>query len=216
MLVIRHVAVGPFAENSYVVGCSESGEAIVVDPGGETDSVLALAETAGLRVGRVFLTHGHVDHAAACAEVQHRLRVPAQLHADDRDWLAALPTQAAMFGFEGRVEIPQIDRWHVDGDEVTVGREKGRVIHTPGHTRGSCALYFEGARQLITGDTLFAGSVGRTDLPGGDFEALERSIRERLFTLGDDVRFWPGHGPSALVGDERRSNPFVGERAVRR
>jgi glyoxylase-like metal-dependent hydrolase (beta-lactamase superfamily II) len=177
--------------------------------------VLALAARERLRITRVFLTHGHVDHAAACAELQERLGVPVQLHAADRDWLSALPTQAAMFGFDGPVREPRVDRWHEDGDEVLVGSERGRVIHTPGHTRGSCALYFEGARQLVTGDTLFAGSVGRTDLPGGDFEALQRSIRERLFPLGDDVRFWPGHGPSALVGDERLENPFVGVRARR-
>lgn len=215
MLVVRHAAVGPFAENTYVLGCSETGEGMIVDPGGETERILALAEASGLRVTRVFLTHGHVDHAAGCADVQRRLGVDAQLHAGDRDWLEALPTQAAMFGFEGHVEVPRIDRWHEDGDELTLGRERARVIHTPGHTRGSCALFFEAARQLVTGDTLFAGSVGRTDLPGGDFEALERSIRERLFTLGDDVRFWPGHGGSALVGDERVHNPFVGLNARR-
>lgn len=215
MLVVRHAVVGPFAENTYVVGCSETGEAIVVDPGGDTDRVLALAAAEGLRVTRVFLTHAHVDHAAGCGEVQERLGVGAQLHRNDGDWLAALPVQAEMFGFDEPVGPPRIDRWHEDGDELLVGRERGTIIHTPGHTRGSCSLYFAGARQLLTGDTLFAGSVGRTDLPGGDFEALERSITQRLFPLGDDVRFWPGHGPSGLLGDERRDNPFVGERVRR-
>ena len=215
MLVVRQVAVGPFAENTYVLGCTETRDALVVDPGGELDRVLALAEPDGLVVKGIFLTHAHVDHAAGCSELQRRLGVGAQLHADDREWLEALPHQAEMFGFDGPVLVPRIDRWHEDGDEVPVGRQRGRVIHTPGHTRGSCALHFAEAKQLVTGDTLFAGSVGRTDLPGGDFEALERSIRERLFTLGDDVRFWPGHGPSALVGDERLNNPFVGVRARR-
>jgi glyoxylase-like metal-dependent hydrolase (beta-lactamase superfamily II) len=215
MLVVQHAVVGPFAENTYVIGCSETGDALLVDPGGETDRVLALASASSLRITRVFLTHAHVDHAAGCGEIQQRLGVEAQLHASDGDWLAALPRQAEIFGFDAPVNAPRIDRWHVDGDEVAVGRHMGRVIHTPGHTAGSCALYFADAKQLVTGDTLFAGSVGRTDLPGGDFEALERSIRERLFTLGDDVRFWPGHGPSALVGDERLDNPFVGIRATR-
>lgn len=215
MLVVRGLVVGPFAENTYVVGCDETGEAVVVDPGGETDRVLAMAESNGFRITRVFLTHGHVDHAAGCAELQQRLAIPAQLHAGDRDWLAALPTQAEMFGFEGPADVPRIALWHEDGDEVIVGRQRARIIHTPGHTLGSCSLHFSDARQLLTGDTLFAGSVGRTDLPGGDFTALERSIRDRIFTLGDDVRFWPGHGPSALVGDERLENPFVGLRATR-
>jgi glyoxylase-like metal-dependent hydrolase (beta-lactamase superfamily II) len=216
MLVVHHAVVGPFAENTYVLGCSDTGDALLVDPGGETERVLALAEASALRITRVFLTHGHVDHAAGCGEIQRRLGVEAQLHAGDRDWLAALLTQAEMFGFDEPVLVPRIDRWHEHGDEVEVGRQRARVIHTPGHTRGSCALHFADAKQLVTGDTLFAGSVGRTDLPGGDFEALERSIRERLFPLGDDVRFWPGHGPSALIGDERVENPFVGVRRATR
>ncbi|MFL5303273.1 MAG: MBL fold metallo-hydrolase, partial [Anaeromyxobacteraceae bacterium] len=105
--------------------------------------------------------------------------------------------------------------FHRHGEEVRVGRELGRVLHVPGHTAGGCALWFEGARVLFTGDTLVLGSVGRTDLPGGDFEALERSIREKLFPLGDDVQLFPGHGPPARMGDERRSNPFVGEQVKR-
>ncbi len=117
-------------------------------------------------------------------------------------------------GFEG-VEAPPVAHHHEDGEALAVGRHAGRVLHTPGHSQGGCCLFFEDARTVIVGDTLFAGSVGRTDLPGGDFEALARSIREKLFTLGDDVRFHPGHGPSALLGAERRGNPFVGERARR-
>jgi glyoxylase-like metal-dependent hydrolase (beta-lactamase superfamily II) len=126
-------------------------------------------------------------------------------------WIDVLTEQAEMFGFEGGREKPRIDRHHEDGDTFTVGEHVGRVIHTPGHSAGSCCLYFEKARTLFSGDTLFAGSVGRTDLPGGDFEALERSIKERLFPLGDDVTFFPGHGPGGTLGDERHANPFVGE-----
>jgi glyoxylase-like metal-dependent hydrolase (beta-lactamase superfamily II) len=115
-----------------------------------------------------------------------------------------------MFGFEVAA-APAVDAALADGEAFAVGALEARVIHTPGHSAGSCCVFFPSEKVLFTGDTLFAGSVGRTDLPGGDFDALDRSIREKLFTLGDDVRFFPGHGPGGLVGDERRSNPFVGE-----
>ena len=154
---------------------------------------------------------------AGCAEVAARLGrpCPVQLHRGDTAWLAALPQQAAMFGLGPMGPAPAVDHFHEHGEEVVVGSLRGRVIHTPGHSIGSCCLYFEDERVLFAGDTLFAGSVGRADLPGGDFDVLERSIRERLFTLPDDVRFYPGHGPDALLGDERIHNPFVGERAER-
>ena len=216
MLVVRHAVVGPFAENTYLAGCSETGEALLVDPGGEATRVLAMREPGGLRLAAIFLTHGHVDHAAGVAELQRRLDLPCTIHEADRPWLERLPQQVEMFGFEdGAGEPPRVARHHADGDEIRVGRHVGRVIHTPGHTPGCCSLFFEDAGILFTGDTLFAGSVGRTDLPGGDFQALETSIRDRLFPLGDDVRFFPGHGPGNTVGEERRSNPFVGEQARR-
>jgi glyoxylase-like metal-dependent hydrolase (beta-lactamase superfamily II) len=215
MLVVRHAVVGPFAENTYLVADGDTGEALLVDPGGDLPRTLALCEPGGFRIARIFLTHGHIDHVAGCGPARSRLGVPAQIHRADLEWLAAVPRQAEMFGFE-LPEPPAVDAQHEDGDLVRVGGHAGRVLHTPGHTRGGCCLWFEEARVLFTGDTLFAGSVGRTDLPGGDYEALARSITERIFTLPDDARFYPGHGPSALVGDERRTNPFVGEGPARR
>lgn len=211
MLVVRHAVVGPFAVNTYLVGDSETGDALLIDPGGDTDRVLALRERGGFTVGRIFVTHGHIDHVAGCAEAARRLSAPTQVHADEREWIASLPQQAEMFGFEGAGERPAIERYHRDGETVAVGGHVGLVLHTPGHSRGSCCLFFESDRTLFAGDTLFAGSVGRTDLPGGDYDALERSIKEKLFPLGDDVRFFPGHGPSGSLGEERRGNPFVGE-----
>jgi glyoxylase-like metal-dependent hydrolase (beta-lactamase superfamily II) len=214
MLVVRSAVVGPFAMNAWLVGCGETGQALLVDPGAEIPRVLALREPEGFRVGRIFLTHGHIDHAAGAAEARALTGAPVTIHADDLPWLEALPRQAEMFGLE-LAAPPEVDRSHQDGEEVRVGNHVGRVIHTPGHSPGSTCLHFEADGLLLTGDTLFAGSVGRTDLPGGDTERLARSIRERLFTLGDEVRFLPGHGPGGTIGEERRGNPFVGEGARR-
>jgi hydroxyacylglutathione hydrolase len=210
MLVVRHAVVGPFAANSYVAACSRTGEAVLVDPGGDVARVLGLLEPGGYRIVRIFVTHGHIDHVAGAARARAATGAPLQIHAADESWLEALPRQAEMFGFEA-VEPPVVDHRHEDGEPFRVGEVEGEVLHTPGHSAGSCSLWFPAEKVLFTGDTLFAGSVGRTDLPGGDLEALFRSIQGRLFTLGDAVRFHPGHGPEGLLGDERRSNPFVGE-----
>lgn len=210
MLVVRHAVVGPFAANCWLAACGRTGEAVLVDPGAEVQRALALAGPAGWRITRIFCTHGHIDHVGGGAEARAATGAPLQIHAADDAWLEALPRQAEMFGFDP-VEAPEVDHHHVDGEPFRVGDCEGRVIHTPGHSAGSCSLWFPDDQVLFTGDTLFAGSVGRTDLPGGDFDALERSIKERLFPLGDAVRFHPGHGPSGTLGEERRANPFVGE-----
>lgn len=209
MLLIRHAVVGPFAANAYLAACARTGEAVLVDPCGDTDRVLALAEP-GWRVTRIFCTHGHVDHVTGAADARARTGAPLSIHAADLPWLEALPRQAEMFGFDP-APVPEVDHRHAGGETFRVGDEEARVLHTPGHSAGSCCLHFPGAGAVFTGDTLFAGSVGRTDLPGGDFEALAASIRERLFTLPDEARVHPGHGPTTTIGEERRSNPFVGE-----
>ncbi|ACL66961.1 beta-lactamase domain protein [Anaeromyxobacter dehalogenans 2CP-1] len=210
MLVVRHAVVGPFAANCWLAACGRTGEAVLVDPGAEVHRALALADPSGWRITRIFCTHGHIDHVGGGAEARAATGAPLQIHAADDAWLAALPRQAEMFGFDP-VEAPEVDHHHVDGEAFRVGDCEAQVIHTPGHSAGSCSLWFPGEQILFTGDTLFAGSVGRTDLPGGDFDALERSIKERLFPLGDAVRFHPGHGPAGTLGEERRANPFVGE-----
>lgn len=214
MLIVRTAVVGPFAENCYLVGCPTTKEAMVIDPGGEASRVLGMCAPGDFRVTRIVLTHGHIDHVAGAADVQAATGAPVTIHADDAEWLASLPQQAATFGF-GNARLPVVERHHADGDTFRVGEHEARIIHTPGHTRGGCSVWFASDRVLFTGDTLFAASVGRTDLPGGDFAALERSIRERLFPLGDDVRFHPGHGPGGLLGEERATNPFVGESTAR-
>jgi hydroxyacylglutathione hydrolase len=214
MLVVRHAVVGPFAANSYIAACSRTGEAVLVDPGGDVERVLGLLEPDGYRVVRIFVTHGHIDHVAGGAKARAETGAPLQIHAGDRSWLDALPRQAEMFGFDP-VEAPAVDHFHEGGEAFRIGEVEGAVLHTPGHSQGSSCLWFPKAQILFTGDTLFAGSVGRTDLPGGDLDALFTSIREKLFTLGDAVRFYPGHGPAGLLGDERRANPFVGDEAPR-
>jgi glyoxylase-like metal-dependent hydrolase (beta-lactamase superfamily II) len=215
MLTVRHVVVGPFQMNAWLAGCDRTGEAVLIDPGDEIPRVLALREPGGFKVTRIFLTHGHVDHVTGAAEAKAATSAPVQIHASDEPWLAKLAQQAAMFGIE-TAEPPEVDHRHVAGETFQVGEHAARVLHTPGHTAGGCALFFPDAHAVFVGDTLFAGSVGRTDLPGGDAATLVRSIREVLFPLGDDVAVHCGHGPDTTIGDERRENPFVGERASRR
>jgi hydroxyacylglutathione hydrolase len=212
MLVVRQAVVGPFAENTWLIADEETGEAAVLDPGGETERVLGMTAPDGFRVTQVLATHGHVDHIYGVEEVRARTGAPFAIHAGDLPFVRALPGQAAGLGF-GPTRSPEVARLLEDGDAVRVGGREGKVLHTPGHSPGSVSLWFPADRILFTGDTLFAGSVGRTDLPGGDTATLVRSIRERLFPLGDDVRFHPGHGPSGTLGAERRANPFVGELA---
>jgi len=210
MLVVRSVVVGPFAMNAWLAACGETGEAVLVDPGAEIPRVLALRQPEGFQVRRIFLTHGHVDHVAGAAEARAATGAPVTIHADDQSWLEALPRQAEMFGLPPCLP-PEVAAHHADGDLLRIGALEATVLHTPGHSRGSTCLWFPTEKVVFSGDTLFLGSVGRTDLPGGDFEALASSIKGRLFPLGDDVRFLPGHGPAGTIGEERRQNPFVGE-----
>jgi glyoxylase-like metal-dependent hydrolase (beta-lactamase superfamily II) len=212
MLIVRSAVVGPFAMNAWLAACSETGEAVLIDPGSEIPSLLRLRDPEGFAVRRILLTHGHVDHAAGAAEARAATGAPVSIHPGDLPWLEALPRQAAMFGLaEARPLTP--DALLADGESVTVGRQRATVLHTPGHCQGSVSFWFEEAGLVFTGDTLFLGSVGRTDLPGGDFDQLAESISRKLFPLGDDVRFMPGHGPTGTIGEERRDNPFVGKRA---
>jgi glyoxylase-like metal-dependent hydrolase (beta-lactamase superfamily II) len=214
LLTVRTAQIGPFGSNCHLVADPKSGEAILIDPGDASPEIAALREPGGFRVTRIVCTHGHIDHVSGGAAARERFGAPLWLHAGDVRWLDALPAQAERFGFEP-VETPKVDHQPADGETFPFGGEEVRVIHTPGHSPGSICLYFPAAKLLFTGDTLFLASVGRTDLPGGDTQALVHSIREKLFPLGDDVRFFPGHGPPGLLGEERMNNPFVGENARR-
>ena len=213
MLQVRQATVGPFAENTWLLADAESGDAIVIDPGGETARVLGLAQP-DLRIVGVLATHGHVDHVCGVEELCRRTGATFRIHAGDERLVRGLPTQAAALGF-GAVKTPPLGPFLEDGETLRVGRHAFRVIHTPGHTPGGVCFHFPDEGLLVTGDTLFAGSVGRTDLPGGDAGELLRSIRERILPLPDGTRFLPGHGPTGTVGEERAENPFVGARAGR-
>jgi len=190
-------------------------EGAVVDPGGDLDRILDAAKDAGVRLVKILLTHAHVDHAGGTAALASRLGIPIEgPQQEDQFWIDLLPKQCEMFGFPPSATFTP-DRWLENGDTVRFGRQTLEVLHCPGHTPGHVVFFHPGERLAIVGDVLFKGSIGRTDFPRGDYDALVASIRERLFPLGDDVVFIPGHGPLSTFGDERRANPFVGDAARR-
>jgi hydroxyacylglutathione hydrolase len=208
----RIIPVTAFAQNCTLLWCEQTRKAAVVDPGGDLDDILALAARAGVSIEKILLTHGHIDHAGGTAELARRLGVPIEGPQREEDfWIAQLPQQARMFGFPGASEVFTPDRWLDDGDTVTVGNQKLDVLFTPGHTPGHICFFHAPSKLAIVGDVLFAGSIGRTDFPRGDYDTLIRSIRTKLWPLGDDVEFIPGHGPMSTFGEERRSNPFVAD-----
>ncbi|MDP2793668.1 MAG: MBL fold metallo-hydrolase [Sulfurisoma sp.] len=209
----RIIPVTAFAQNCTLLWCEDTKQAAVVDPGGDLDAILAGAARAGVTIEKILLTHGHIDHAGGTAELARRLGVPIEgPQREEEFWIAQLPQQAGMFGFPGTCEAFTPDRWLDDGDKVTVGKLTLDVLFTPGHTPGHIVFFHAPSKLAIVGDVLFAGSIGRTDFPRGDYDTLIRSIRSKLWPLGDNVEFIPGHGPMSTFGEERRSNPFVADR----
>ena len=209
------VPVTPFEQNCSVLICERTGRAAAVDPGGDLDRIEQALASEGATLEKVLLTHGHIDHCGQSALFARQHQVPIEgPHRDDRFWIEQLPAQGARFGFP-TLEAFEPDRWLVDGDTVSFGDETLEVRHCPGHTPGHVIFFHASSRLAIVGDVLFQGSIGRTDFPRGDFQTLIDSITGRLWPLGDDVSFVPGHGPMSTFGDERQHNPFVADSVLR-
>jgi len=211
-MIVETAAVGPFFKNGFVVGCEDTSEAVLIDPGDEVEALLAAAERRALSIRHILLTHAHVDHVTGVAAAKRALDVPVYLHRDDQFLYDRAVQSGAMFGLQVEPQ-PKIDRYYTPGEVITFGRYEVRPHHTPGHCPGGVCLQIgrkgEEGKELFVGDTLFAGSIGRTDLPGGDFSVLIASIRDVLFAFGDDAVVHPGHGPDTTIGRERETNPFL-------
>jgi glyoxylase-like metal-dependent hydrolase (beta-lactamase superfamily II) len=204
------IPVTTFQQNCSLIWCEETAIAAVIDPGGDIDLILETVEEEGITLEMVLITHGHVDHAGGAADLEEALEIPIiGPHQDDEFWIKNLPEQAHGFQFpKAHSFTPQ--RWLKDGDVVEVGQLKLEVLHCPGHTPGHVVFFHRDSKTAFVGDVLFKGSIGRTDFPRSNHQALLDSIRDKLWPLGDDVIFISGHGASSTFGEERMSNPFVG------
>jgi glyoxylase-like metal-dependent hydrolase (beta-lactamase superfamily II) len=187
--MLRQLIVGPYQTNCYIIGSRETGEGLVIDPGSEVSRIVNEIVRNQLSIRFILITHGHFDHTGGLRELKKIIKTPVLIHALDASGLESNP-----------------DGFLTEGQEIQVGRYKFRVMHTPGHSPGGVSFYTSGA--VFTGDTLFAGSIGRTDHPGGDQGALIAAVRNKIFPLGDDLRIYPGHGPTSTIGKERLTNPF--------
>lgn len=205
-------AVAPFYKNGFVLACEDTREAVLIDPGDEVGELLAAAEGQALTIRYILLTHAHVDHITGVAAAKHALNVPIYLHQDDLFLYEDVVEMARMFGLKTS-PAPPVDVFYTPGQIIRFGTYETVPHHTPGHCPGGVCLEVRkqgtAGQDLFVGDTLFAGSIGRTDLPGGDLKRLLASIRTVLFSFGDDARVYPGHGPFTTIGQERRTNPFL-------
>ena len=205
-MIIEKLAVGPIMANCFVIGCEDSKEGAVIDPGADADRIMDVVKRAGLKITRIINTHGHFDHVGGNAAIKAATDGELLIHASDAPMLAQLDQMAGAFGLSVE-NSPPPDRMVAEGDRIQVGRLTLTVLHTPGHTPGGISLHSNG--HVFVGDTLFQGSIGRTDFPGGDYDTLIRSIREKLFTLDDGVVVYTGHGPETAIGTEKQFNPFA-------
>ncbi|PPD35679.1 MAG: hypothetical protein CTY19_01115 [Methylomonas sp.] len=204
------IPVTPYQQNCTLLVCEHSQKAALVDPGGDLDVLLQEVALQAVELESILLTHGHMDHIGGVAELSKQLSLPIiGPQQEDNFWIQSLPEQCRMFGFPISQAFKPT-RWLSDGDSVLVGQQVLQVIHCPGHTPGHVVFFNSEDRMAIVGDVLFKGSIGRTDFPRGDYQTLIDSIQLKLWPLGGDITFIPGHGPTSTFADEMRSNPFVG------
>ena len=209
MLRYQILPVTPFEQNCSLVWCDQTLDAAVIDPGGELPRILQAVKDKSLKLKGIWLTHAHIDHAGGVGQLAREAQLPIiGPHRDDQFWIDALPQQSAMFHFPP-AEAFTPSRWLSDGDGLELGQSQVVVRHCPGHTPGHVVFHAPDAQRCFVGDVLFAGSIGRTDFPRGDFDTLIHSIRQRLWPMGDETVFVPGHGPESTFGHERRHNPYV-------
>lgn len=204
-MLLKTIAVGPLGVNCYLIGCERTGTGVVIDPGDDAPVILNAIKMSQIEINYILLTHGHVDHVAHLSRVKQETGAQFLMHQDDIFLLKGLFAQALMFGLPNPGN-PRPDRYVTDGEEITIGELKIKVVHTPGHSPGSVTYFVE--NKLFVGDLIFAGSIGRTDLPGGNYQTLIRSVENKIFTLPDEIGIYPGHGPETTVGQEKATNPF--------
>jgi hydroxyacylglutathione hydrolase len=207
-MILEMLTVGPFQENCYIVGDEETRTGALIDPGDEAARIALAVERTGLSIGQIIVTHAHIDHVGAVAPLVDEYLRPVVMHEEAGAMLKTMPQQAMMMGFRFG-KVPQVDRHIGDNEVLEVGSLRLRSLYTPGHAPGHLAFYEEEQGIVFSGDALFAGSVGRVDLPGGSMEVLMQSISERLLTLPDETRVFSGHGPETTIGRERMTNPFL-------
>lgn len=205
-MIIKTITVSPFAENCYIVASEKTRGGVVIDPGDEIDRIIAEIEDAGVTVSKIINTHGHIDHTAGVKEMQEKLGIPFFIHEGDMDFLKIIDEQAKMFGME-TLGVPEVEGFLNEGDTIEFDDIILSVLHTPGHSPGG--ICFLGEKDILVGDTLFAGSIGRTDLPGGNYDQLIDSVDTKLMPLDEKMNVFSGHGPPTTIGVEKRTNPFL-------
>ncbi len=206
-MIIRSMPVGPLQANCYLVGCEQTHQAVVIDPGGDVDRILKALEKDQLTLAAIVNTHGHFDHVGGNRELKDATHADLMIHKGDAPMLSQLGQTAAAWGLRAD-NSPTPDRYLEDGEVLAIGNLEFSIIHTPGHSPGGICLYEKSAEALFVGDTLFAGSIGRTDLPGGDYDTLISNIQQKLFSLPDTTKVYHGHMEPTTIGKEKRFNPF--------